>query len=438
MLGADPEQLAELEATIRRCADRVAAAADELARVRWADVWVGERADAARIEWMATVRRCRQTVNDLRERAAAVASQRREQLEASTPFVSPTFGVTPAMAGMLGELIAGGGRRGDVVNELLGGAWESMPGAIRVMHVDPSGDGRLVVAYGDPATARNVAVYVPGTGASFDGARADLDRGLALWNAAGPETAVITWIGYDAPNDVVGEATKMSFARDGGRELAAFVRSLDLDAGVELTLVGFSYGSVVVGEASRRLGTVQNVVLVGSPGAGEGVHRAEQLRAERVYSLAADRDPVTWGDVHGTRPDAPSFGAIRVEVGEAHGHGDYLKEGSTSVRQIGHIIEGRHDLVERAPTDWGDVVADRVFEAISSVNPIGIGVREAYAYADHHVGGAAGDLMDLVGSAGEAVEGLARKAVSGAVNSGVTLVDAADDVFERAWRKAFG
>lgn len=64
-------------------------------------------------------------------------------------------------------------------------------------------DGRAVVSQGNPDTARNVAVQVPGTDNDLTNVDEQIDRVDRLQQAAqdkgGESTAVVSWLGYDAP-----------------------------------------------------------------------------------------------------------------------------------------------------------------------------------------------------------------------------------------------
>jgi hypothetical protein len=69
---------------------------------------------------------------------------------------------------------------------------------------DTHGDGHTIIANGNPDTADNTAVYVPGTGSKLENAGGDIKRMTETWREAdaqapGESTSTITWIGYDAP-----------------------------------------------------------------------------------------------------------------------------------------------------------------------------------------------------------------------------------------------
>lgn len=123
----------------------------------------------------------------------------------------------------------------------------------------------------------------------------DIDRSdrmvAAATEAGSPATAVVTWLGYDAPDDLV-DAASESYADNGKGALAGFedgLRATHQGVPSHNTVVGHSYGTTLVGHAARDRGRrglarmhrwkpklVQAVVLVvllsanacGSNGAG--------------------------------------------------------------------------------------------------------------------------------------------------------------------------
>ena len=208
------------------------------------------------------------------------------------------------------------------------------------------GDGIAAVAYGDPDTADHTAVYVPGI--MQDGTLIDENGGQALnlyeetvnQMAAGVppregSVSTIAWIGYDSPNfspesmwpwDVGDSAGDVSHtvteanAEAGGLALSQFVDGLNsTHTGGDqphLTVIGHSYGSTTSSYAAAGGMDADSLVLVGSPGAGEGVHHVSDLHMPtgQVFVGAADHDPVTWlggedGLLPGTWDDSLGLGA---------------------------------------------------------------------------------------------------------------------------------
>ncbi|MBS2938559.1 hypothetical protein KDN32_12485 [Nocardioides sp. J2M5] len=188
------------------------------------------------------------------------------------------------------------------------------------------GDGIAAVAYGNPDTADHTAVYVPGI--MQDGTLIDENGNQALNlyeetlnQMAGEDppragsVSTIAWIGYDSPNfnpeskmpwDLVDSAGDVSHtvteanAQAGGVALSQFVDGLNsTHTGGDqphLTVIGHSYGSTTSAYAAAGGMDADSLVLIGSPGASEGVHHASDLNMPegQVFVGAADNDPVSW------------------------------------------------------------------------------------------------------------------------------------------------
>lgn len=208
------------------------------------------------------------------------------------------------------------------------------------------GDGIAAVAYGDPDTADHTAVYVPGI--MQDGTLIDENGSQALNlyeetvnQMAGenpPRTgsvSTIAWIGYDSPNfnpesmwpsdlgSSIGDAAHTvteANAQAGGVALSQFVDGLNTThtGGDQphLTVIGHSYGSTTSAYAAAGGMDADSLVLIGSPGASEGVHHVSDLNmpAGQVFVGAADNDPVSWlggedGLFPGTWDDSLGLGA---------------------------------------------------------------------------------------------------------------------------------
>jgi hypothetical protein len=260
-------------------------------------------------------------------------------------------------------------------------AWLATVDAPRayLLGVDVAGDGRAIVALGDPDRADHVFSYVPGVGsglADIPGELGRVDRVVERAAALAPDRAVagILWLDYDAP-DFLTDAVRASYAHDGGPALHRFQEGLRAShdgPAPHLTVVGHSYGSLVVGATARDHGlAADDVVFLGSPGVG--VEHASELGlpADRVWSSTAANDPVQrlapslaqaardvalgvllpgtapWllvqpdADLwHGRNPSDPSFGG-RVFVGDpsdpVRGHSDYWAYGNPALDGVARI-----------------------------------------------------------------------------------------------------
>ena len=83
-----------------------------------------------------------------------------------------------------------------------------------LLGIGDEGNGRAIVSFGNPDTARNVAAYVPGLGTSLDRDFAEGDLKRARDTAIGAAemdpnsaTASIAWLGYDAPQITITDAS---------------------------------------------------------------------------------------------------------------------------------------------------------------------------------------------------------------------------------------
>lgn len=221
------------------------------------------------------------------------------------------------------------------------------------------GDGAVAVSYGDPDTADNTAMIVPGItndGTNIAGQGRDA---YTLYTEAirnGESAATIAWMGYDAPSwnpesalDWSGDGLDMgSVVREdkataGGALLSDFVdglRATDEGDRSHLTVIGHSYGSTTAAHGAHDHGLdADALTLIGSPGAGgDDVNHVRDLGMPEgtVYAGSADNDFVTWlgrdGDLGmGRDPAQADFGAtvFPVAPGEEF-HADTIGRGVTN------------------------------------------------------------------------------------------------------------
>jgi pimeloyl-ACP methyl ester carboxylesterase len=228
------------------------------------------------------------------------------------------------------------------------------PGA-HVLEYDPRGDGRIVEAYGDLATAARIAILIPGadtTLANFHTGLGGVQRRAPAWQArqllaaSGPGTAVVAWLGYDAPEGFGRAVLRSERARAGADALLRFVYRLTGQCPhATLALIGHSYGSVVLGQAASRLpGQVTDLVAIGSP--GMDVARAADL--DTTARVWAGSGPADWtrrlpdlrlfGAGHGTNPALPRFGARALDVHDAPGHDGYFGSGTAALASLAAVV----------------------------------------------------------------------------------------------------
>jgi hypothetical protein len=164
-------------------------------------------------------------------------------------------------------------------------------------------DGRAIVAIGNPDTADNVSVLVPGTGTDLGNVGGSMDRagvmaGDAYWADPNASTASVLWLGYDTPDEIVPHAMDQQYAEDAAQDLSSFasgLRAVDEDGESHVTVTGHSYGSTTVGIAARDAGLdVDDMVFVGSPGVGVDSASDLGIDPDRVWATRNEEDIIGW------------------------------------------------------------------------------------------------------------------------------------------------
>jgi hypothetical protein len=247
------------------------------------------------------------------------------------------------------------------------------------------GDGRVAIGVGDLDTADHVAVVVPGLGTDGGSASAQADRALTLYESTrylhAESVATLAWIGYDAPDNVLDDHDWVGvvgerMADEGGERLADSLdglRAARPGDPAHQTVVGNSYGSTTTGHGATDHGlAVDDVVLAGSPGAGDAADHASDLGvgAGHVWVATSSHDPIagladsgwlggaTFGGAGlGDDPAEDDFGARRMRaesVTRGTGldpfadHGAYFDHGTESLANISHVVAGAYDQVTSA------------------------------------------------------------------------------------------
>ncbi|WP_286160427.1 alpha/beta hydrolase [Streptomyces yunnanensis] len=211
-------------------------------------------------------------------------------------------------------------------------------------------DGRAVVSKGNPDTASNVAVQVPGTANDLNNVDKQIERVDRLQKASrqrgGDSTAVVSWLGYDAP-EVDGSMFTTGRADAGAGDLRSFTHGLrESHTGerAHMTVLGHSYGSTVVGDAAAHSNGIDadDVVVVGSPGMSVDHAKDLQMDPNHVWAGWAPDDVVSTvasNKTLGENPADQDFGGKVFEV-DTEGHGGYWDQGSESLANQGRIIAG--------------------------------------------------------------------------------------------------
>lgn len=220
--------------------------------------------------------------------------------------------------------------------------------------------GRAVEVVGDLATARRVAILVPGADTrlhSFDsrgtaspggGARAVLGEARRVDPRA--RLAVIAWLGYTTPATISLDVATTGRADQGARALQPLVNTLAAH-GVAVTLLCHSYGSVVCGRAAPHVNAT-DIAVFGSPGMAASSAAALHTRA-RLWAGRGSGDWMAYvphvralGLGFGADPTGRGFGARLFAAGDG-GHSDYLRPGGIALRNLALIALGRGAEVSR-------------------------------------------------------------------------------------------
>ncbi len=263
---------------------------------------------------------------------------------------------------------------------------------------DPrNGTGKQVlaaVAVGNPDTAANVSVTVPGIGSTTQGTlpgmvteaqNLQLEAQRQLTNAGLPgSAATIAWMGYDPPPNPIDTLSPKDAlatmgdgqARAGASSLSSYLEQVrENNPNGHLTLLGHSYGSLTSSLALQDLNAqglhpVNDVVFYGSPGLELTSPDQLGLGAGHAYVMRGMEDPIAnavaelaplhgWGvnPYDGMFPELSAAagpdpgGVVREGV---HQHADYARLGSDNqLRMSGYnlaaVMAGLHDNELFAP-----------------------------------------------------------------------------------------
>lgn len=227
---------------------------------------------------------------------------------------------------------------------------EEAAGRTAQLHLlDLAGNG-VAVALGDIDSADAVALVVPGMNVSPDD-----DLGGVIGDArdladaarradAGAAVATVAWLGYRAPQLLSSAANRRAATRggvalDSALDGLAAARTSAGAPAARTTIVGHSYGTVVIDEAADRPGRLaaDAVVLLGSPGMEDD---AAALEAAEVYDAASPADPVSWIGWFGTGTWAGRFGSTGLPADAWTGHSDYFDRDRPTLGAMGEVVVG--------------------------------------------------------------------------------------------------
>ena len=238
------------------------------------------------------------------------------------------------------------------------------------------GDGKVILATGNPDKADHVGIYVPGTfsgiesiGEDDDDSHGDLGRNERLWAETarltpGQSVSTITWLDYNAPDNIAPQATNGTYADEGGPRLYDFLqgnRAAQETADgsrAHTTVIGHSYGSTVVGVSAQTgswkdQSAANDFIFAGSPGV-QADHAADLgVGASHVWAMGGPWDDQVvrqGGRLMGlgdnlTIPTDGSFGG-KIMKSDSGGHTGFFDDGSLSMRNQAAVIAGQYDKVE--------------------------------------------------------------------------------------------
>jgi uncharacterized protein YukE len=287
-----------------------------------------------------------------------------------------------------------------------------------VLSYDVDGPGRregtLAIAYGNPDTATNVAVLVPGTTTTLDNLFPNPEA-IALRSSmdqVSSGNATIAWLGYDAPTWDTTVASP-SNAEEGAGYLVSDVDGYRAAAGDQhITVLGHSYGSVTVGYAAMNGLAADDIAFLGSPGVGASDVDQLSPGAGHVWAGASEHDPIvqatsgSWFTADGSSvgPYDSSFGANQFAVPDesdlVSAHLVYYS--NESLDNLANIATGHYDAVTE-----GSGPEDRVGDLVSDA---GGGIADAAGDAAHGDWDAAWDELkdtgkELLNDTGDVVIG---------------------------------
>lgn len=289
------------------------------------------------------------------------------------------------LAALTDELSAARGRLGelDAVDEALSRAPETYLTQLQIPE-DPNQQVLAAVAVGNPDTAANVSVTVPGVGSTTRGAlpgmvteardlRSEVIRQL---NAAGKPASVATiaWMGYHPPPNPLDTGSAGDLwqtmtdgqAHAGAADLSRYLQQVRANnPSGHLTVLGHSYGSLTASLALQDLDAqsahpVNDVVFYGSPGLE--LYSPAQLGLDHghAYVMQAPHDLITnlvapLAPLHGWGLDpylTPGFTELSSQAGfdpggiwrdGVYAHGDYPRSfldaaGQPQLRMSGYNL----------------------------------------------------------------------------------------------------
>jgi len=232
-----------------------------------------------------------------------------------------------------------------------------------------------IVSSGNPDTATHVSTLVPGIGTNV---RGDLGYYMEFNERLRKQTAhagidpnsvaTISYLGYVAPknsfNDLgIVQAADIGYANRAAPKLAQFEEGLRASANANghafiNTLLTHSYGSTTGGKSATLMapGTVDRLILAGSPGGGVDSIDEYNVPKEHVYVSAVPSGDFVegLGTIIGYGKDPQNLEGITHLSGDATGSAEYapLAGKMTTENHMAYFHEGT-----RTSQDFANIVA---------------------------------------------------------------------------------
>ena len=248
-----------------------------------------------------------------------------------------------------------------------------------------------IVSAGNPDTATHVSTLVPGIGTNV---RGDLDyymdfndrlREQTKHAGANPNNvATISYLGYVAPkNDGLNivQAADIGYANRAAPKLAQFEEGLRANANANghafiNTLLTHSYGSTTGGKSATLMapGTVDRLILTGSPGGGVNSIDEYSVPKEHIYVSAVPegdsveglgavieygKDPRKLeGITHlsGDATDSAEYTPYPNRIFSIANHMSYFHEGTRTSQDFANIVAGGNPTTDE---EWAAIQKER-------------------------------------------------------------------------------
>ena len=243
-----------------------------------------------------------------------------------------------------------------------------------------------IVSSGNPDTATHVSTLVPGIGTNVRdslGMYMDINERIKQQTAhvgVNPNNvATISYLGYVAPrNDDLNivQAANIGFADRAAPKLAQFEEGLRASANANghtftNTLLTHSYGSTTGGKSATLMapGTVDRLILTGSPGSGVQSIDEYNVPKEHVYVSAVPRGDAVegLGSIIGYGKDPQELEGITHLSGDASDSKDYWQplhadaDKETRAKDIFSHLTANHmsyfDEGTRTSQDFANIIA---------------------------------------------------------------------------------